>query len=57
MIGTPGSGGVGVGKGTPLGDRLGAYAALLQQRIAQNWNTQDVDPRLKTAPPVIMSSV
>ena len=38
MIGTPGSGGVGVGRGTPLGDRFGAYAALLQQRIAQNWN-------------------
>ena len=55
MIGTPGSGGVGVGKGTPLGDRFGAYAALLQQRIAQNWNTQDVDARIKTAPPVIMN--
>jgi TonB family protein len=55
MIGTPGSGGVGVGKGTPLGDRFGAYAALLSQRIAQNWNTQDVDPRIKTAPPAIVN--
>ena len=55
MIGTPGSGGVGVGRGMPLGDRFGAYAALLQQRIAQNWNTQDVDPRIHTAPPVIMN--
>src|SRR5204863_3667789 len=55
MIGTPGSGGVGLGKGMPLGDRFGAYAALLQQRIAQNWNTQDVDPRVRTAPPVIMN--
>jgi TonB family protein len=55
MIGTPGSGGVGLGKGTPLGDRFGAYAALLQQRIAQNWNTQDVDPRVRTAPPVVMN--
>src|SRR3954454_575081 len=55
MIGQQGSGGVGLGKGMPLGDRFGAYAALLQQRIAQNWNTQDVDPRVKTAPPVIMN--
>jgi TonB family protein len=54
MIGTTGSGGVGLGKGTPLGDRFGAYAALLQQRIAQNWKTQDVDPRIRAAPPVIM---
>jgi periplasmic protein TonB len=54
MIGTVGSGGVGIGKGTPLGDRFGAYAALLQQRIAQNWKTQDIDPRIHTAPPVIM---
>ena len=55
MIGTTGSGGVGIGKGTPLGDRFGAYAALLQQRIAQNWKTQDVDARIRTAPPVIMN--
>jgi TonB family protein len=55
MMGQPGSGGVGVGKGTPLGDRFGAYAALLQQLIAQKWNTQGVDSRLRTAPPVIMA--
>jgi len=55
MIGTTGSGGVGIGKGTPLGDRFGAYAALLQQRIAQNWKTQDIDPRIRTAPPVVMN--
>ena len=54
MMGQPGSGGVGVGKGSPLGDRFGAYAALLQQRIAQAWKTQDVDPRIHTAPAVIM---
>ena len=38
-----------------IGDRFGAYAALVQQLIAQKWNTQEVDPRLRTAPPVIMS--
>jgi len=52
--GQTGSGsGVGLGKGSPFGDRFGAYAALLQQRIAQAWKTQDVDPRIRTAPAVI----
>ena len=56
MMGSTGTGGAtGLGKGSPLGDRFGAYAALLQQRIAQNWKTQDIDPRIKTAPPVIVN--
>lgn len=50
----PGSGGSGI-RGSTIGDRFGAYAALIQQRIAQNWKTQDVDPRLRTAPPVVMN--
>jgi TonB family protein len=55
MMGQTGSGGVGVGKGSPLGDRFAAYAALLQQRIAQAWKPQDVDQRIRTAPAVIMN--
>ncbi|MBK9169153.1 MAG: TonB C-terminal domain-containing protein [Bryobacterales bacterium] len=55
MLGKPGAGGVGVGSGTPLGDRFGAYAALIQQLIAQRWSTHDVDPRLRTAPPAVVS--
>src|SRR5437667_8578125 len=55
MMGQPGSGGVGLGKGTPLGDRFGAYAALLQQRIARAWKTQDVDPRVREAPATIVN--
>jgi TonB family protein len=56
MMGSTGSGGAtGLGKGSPLGDRFGAYAALLQQRIAQSWKTQDIDPRIRTAPPVIVN--
>jgi TonB family protein len=54
-MGMAGSGGVGLGRGSPLGDRFGAYASLLQQLIAQKWNTQDVDPRIRTAPPVVMT--
>ena len=54
MMGKQGSGGIGLGKGSPLGDRFGAYAALLQQRIAEKWNTQDVNPNLRTAPPAVV---
>jgi TonB family protein len=53
-MGMAGSGGVGLGRGSPLGDRFGAYAALLQQLIAQKWNTQEVDGRIRTAPPVVV---
>jgi TonB family protein len=55
MMGQVGSGGVGLGTGSPLGDRFGAYAALLRRLIGQKWRTQDVDARIHTAPPVIMT--
>jgi protein TonB len=55
IMGTTGSGTTGLGTGSPLGDRFGAYASLLAQRIAQNWRTQDIDPRIKTAPPVVVN--
>ncbi len=51
---TAGSGGVGVGSGSPFGNRFGAYAQLLRDRVARAWRTQDIDPRLQTAPPVIV---
>ena len=55
MIGKAGSGGIGIGSGSPLGDRFGAYAALIQQLVAQRWNTQDIDARLRTAPPAVVT--
>ncbi|MBI3472225.1 MAG: TonB family protein [Candidatus Solibacter usitatus] len=55
MVAAAGSGGVGVGSGGPLGERFGAYAKLLQQLVAQRWNTNDVDPRLRTAPAVVVT--
>ncbi len=54
-MGMAGSGGVGLGRGSPLGDRFGAYASILQQLIAQKWNTQEVDGRIRSAPPVVMT--
>ncbi|HWQ55712.1 MAG TPA: energy transducer TonB [Bryobacteraceae bacterium] len=54
MVGQTGSGGVGVGKGSPFGRRFGNYAAILRDSVARKWNTGDVDPRIRTAPPVIV---
>ncbi|MBA3973894.1 MAG: hypothetical protein C0504_06710 [Candidatus Solibacter sp.] len=50
----PGSGGVGVGTGTPFGTRFGAYAALLRDRVARQWRTDQVDARLRTLPPAVV---
>ncbi|MEX2262829.1 MAG: energy transducer TonB [Bryobacteraceae bacterium] len=55
MVGAKGSGGVGIGSGSPFGNRFGAYVDLLRQRVAEKWRTADVDPRLQTAPPVIVT--
>lgn len=55
MVGTVGSGGVGVGTGSPLGDRFGYYVDLLKQKVAQKWRTGDVDPRIRSAPPSIVT--
>lgn len=57
LIGQTGSGGVGVGTGTPFGNRFGSYVDLLRQRVAEKWRTGDVDARIQTAPPVIVTFV
>lgn len=51
----PGSGGVGVGSGMPFGTRFGAYAALVRDRVARQWRTDQVDSRLRTLPPAIVT--
>ncbi len=55
LIGMAGSGGIGVGRGSPFGDRFGYYVDLLRQRVAQKWRTGDVDPRIRSAPPAIVT--
>jgi protein TonB len=50
-----GTGGVGMNPGGAFGARFGWYRDLLEQRVAQKWRTDDVDPRLQTAPPVIVT--
>jgi protein TonB len=55
LYGLPGSGGIGVGQGSPFGNRFGYYVDLLRQRVAQKWRTGDVDPRIRSLPPAIVT--
>ena len=49
-----GAGQVGIGPNTPLGDsRLGWYAELIRQRIAQNWNTNGLNTSAQRTPAVV----
>ncbi len=52
--GSPGSG-VGMGPGSAFGNRFGWYRDLLEQRISQKWRTDEVDPRIQTAPVAIVT--
>lgn len=57
MVAQTGSGGVGLGPGGAFGNRFGYYRDLLEQAVARRWRTSDVDPRLRTAPPVIVTFI
>jgi len=59
MYGGPtGSGRVGIGPNTPLGDnRLGAYANLIRDRIAQNWQTAGLDERSQRTPAMVSFAI
>jgi protein TonB len=54
MIGQVGSGGVGMGTGSPFGNRFGNYASILQQRLAEKWRTGELDPRIHSLPPAVV---
>jgi protein TonB len=51
----PGSGMLGVGSGAPFGYRFGAYAALVRDRVAPRWRTDQVDQRLRALPPAVVT--
>lgn len=55
LLGVQGSGGVGTATASPFGNRFGWYEKLLRERVAQKWSTLDVDQRLRTAPPCIVT--
>jgi periplasmic protein TonB len=48
-----GGGQVGIGPNSPLGNRLGWYAELIRQRIAQNWRTNGLDARSQASPAIV----
>lgn len=48
-----GAGKVGIGPNSPLGNRLGWYAEIVRQRIAQNWQTAGLDARSQSQPAIV----
>jgi protein TonB len=42
-----GGGGVGSGSTSPFGNRFGWYEALLRDRVASNWQSQELDARIR----------
>jgi protein TonB len=48
-----GAGQVGIGPNSPLGNRLGWYAEMVRQRIAQNWLTNGLDSRTQSQPAIV----
>lgn len=48
-----GAGQVGIGPNSPLGNRLGWYAEVVRERIAENWRTNGLDARTQAAPAII----
>ncbi len=48
-----GAGQVGIGPNSPLGNRLGWYAEIVRQRIAQNWQTGGLNARAQPQPAIV----
>lgn len=55
MLQLPGAGGVGIGSDSPLGAQFGAYAKLIVDRVGQHWQTTTLNPRIQTAPAVVVT--
>ena len=55
MYGRTGAGGVGIGNSSPFGTQFGYYANILQQTVARNWKTGDLDARISSAPAVTLT--
>lgn len=51
--GQSGAGQVGIGANSPLGTRLGWYAEIVRQRIAQQWITNGLDARTQQGPAIV----
>lgn len=58
MYSAPGGAGqVGIGPNSMLGNRLGWYAELVRQQIAQSWRTNGLDARSQNAATIVAFSI
>ena len=55
MVGMTGGGGVSLGNNSPFGAQFGAYSDMVKNKVASNWKTSDIDPRIRTANPVVVT--
>jgi periplasmic protein TonB len=49
----PGAGGVSIGNNSPFGQEFGWYGTLVRDKVARNWRTTDIDPRLHSLPQAV----
>jgi periplasmic protein TonB len=58
LYGAPsGAGQVGIGPNSPLGTRLGWYAEIVRQRIAEQWQTNGLDARSQASPAIVSFTI
>jgi periplasmic protein TonB len=55
QIGMVGNGGVSLGTNSPFGLQFGWYANLLRDKVARNWRTSEIDPRLHSLPQAVVT--
>jgi TonB family protein len=55
MFAMQGSGRMGLGDNSPLGNQFGPYARILRDIVASKWNTSEIAANIRTAPQVIVT--
>jgi periplasmic protein TonB len=55
MYGKSGGGGIRAGNNSSFGAQFGWYKDLIQSKVGQNWRTGEINPRIRTANPVVVT--
>ncbi|MGD0499127.1 MAG: TonB family protein [Bryobacteraceae bacterium] len=55
LVGRTGGGDVELGDNSPFGTKFGAYTGAVKNRVAQHWKTGEINPRIRTANPVVVT--
>jgi protein TonB len=55
LYGIRGSGSLGLGDNSPFGLQFGSYATRIYENVSANWRTSDIDQRIQTAEPVVVT--